>query len=397
MEDYGIEKYLEYFFSIYNPVFLALILLLLLFVVIYISYRHIYHPLIVKHRKEKESLEQKNARLMTLFTELDPNPIIKLNTEGIIVGMNSSAKQKFNLDTTWTNSIEMIIGQFEFNLKEIIQQNKTLKVSSIIQNNYYEINVHGILLLDMAQLYFYDLTEKKVHLEQMNAYQKLLKESSAKALKDLEDERIKMASLLHDSIGQSLLLMRLGIQNLGKLLNSRESREELTNMSNIIDTTINETKDISRSIRPLNLDELGLSTVLASLCKNVSRESHLTYSLNIPEEKALLSEDLENCIYRVTQESLNNIIKHSRAKSFTVNLNIESNEVILIIADDGIGFSPSILLNEKYISDGLGIVNMQERIESLRGNFHIDSSIDNGTIIIANFPLIGMETENERK
>ena len=397
MEDYGIEKYLEYFFSIYNPIFLALIFFLLLFVVIYISFRHIYHPLIVKHRKEKESLEQKNARLMTLFTELDPNPIIKLNTEGIIVGMNSSAKQKFNLDTSWTNSIEKIIGQFEFNLKELIQQNKTLKVSSVIQNNYYEINVHGISLLDMAQLYFYDLTEKKVYLEQMNAYQKLLKESSAKALRDLEDERIKMASLLHDSIGQNLLLMRLGIQNLGKFLNSRESREELTNMSNIIDTTINETKDISRSIRPLNLDELGLSTVLASLCKNVSRESHLTYSLNIPEEKVQLSEDLENCIYRVTQESLNNIIKHSRAKSFTVNLNIESNEVILIIADDGIGFSPSILLNEKYISDGLGIVNMQERIESLGGTFHIDSSIDNGTIIIANFPLIEMETENERK
>jgi signal transduction histidine kinase len=56
-----------------------------------------------------------------------------------------------------------------------------------------------------------------------------------------------------------------------------------------------------------------------------------------------------------------------------------------------------MLLNEKYISDGLGIVNMQERIESLSGTFHIDSSIDNGTIIIANFPLIGMETENERK
>ncbi|MBV6419618.1 MAG: Oxygen sensor histidine kinase NreB [Ignavibacteriaceae bacterium] len=334
---------------------------------------------------------------MTLFTELDPNPIIKLNSKGIIVGMNSSAKQKFNLDTTWTNSIEMIIGQFEFNLMEIIQQNKTLKVSSVIQNNYYEINVHGISLLDMAQLYFYDLTEKKVHLEQMNAYQKLLKESSAKALKDLEDERIKMASLLHDSIGQNLLLMRLGIQNLGKFLDSRESREELTNMSNIIDTTINETKDISRSIRPLNLDELGLSTVLASLCKNVSRESHLTYSLNIPEEKVQISKDLENCIYRVTQESLNNIIKHSRAKSFTVNLNIDSNLVTLIIADDGIGFSPLILLNEKYISDGLGIVNMQERIESLNGTFHIDSSIDNGTIIIANFPLIGMETENERK
>lgn len=397
MEDYSIDKYFELFFSIYNPIFLALIFFLLLFVVIYISYRHIYHPLIVRHRNEKESLELKNAKLLNLFTELDPNPIIKIDPAGLIVGMNNSAKAKFNLDSSLKNKIDIVLDQYEFNLKDLISNNSSAVITKVIQGKYYEINIYGISLLDMAQLYFYDLTEKKVHLEQMNAYQKLLKESSAKALKDLEDERIKMASLLHDSIGQNLLLMRLGIQNLGKFLDSRESREELTNMSNIIDTTINETKDISRSIRPLNLDELGLSTVLASLCKNISRESHLTYSLNIPEEKVHLSKDLENCIYRVTQESLNNIIKHSRAKSFTVNLNMENNLVILIIADNGIGFSPSILLNEKYISDGLGIVNMQERIESLSGTFHIDSSIDNGTIIIANFPLIGMETENERK
>lgn len=397
MEDLGIDKYFELFFSIYNPIFLALIFFLLLFVVTYISYRHIYHPLIVKHRKEKESFELKNAKLLNLFTELDPNPIIKIDPAGLIVGMNNSAKAKFNLDSSLKNKIDIVLDQYEFNLKNLISNNSSAVITKVIQGKYYEINIYGISLLDMAQLYFYDLTEKKVHLEQMNAYQKLLKESSAKALKDLEDERIKMASLLHDSIGQNLLLIRLGIQNLGKFLDSRESREELTNMSNIIDTAINETKDISRSIRPLNLDELGLPTVLASLCKNVSRESHLNYSLNIPEEKVQLSKDLENCIYRVTQESLNNIIKHSRAKSFTVNLNIDSNLVTLIIADDGIGFSPSILLNEKYISDGLGIVNMQERIESLSGTFHIDSSIDNGTIIIANFPLIGMVTENERK
>ena len=95
MEDYGIDKYFKFFFSIYNPIFLALIFFLLLFVVIYISYRHIYHPLIKKHRKEKESLELKNAKLLTLFTEMDPNPIIKIDPVGVIVGMNKSAKDNF--------------------------------------------------------------------------------------------------------------------------------------------------------------------------------------------------------------------------------------------------------------------------------------------------------------
>ena len=396
MEDYGLDKYLEFFFSIYNPIFLALIFFLLLFVVIYISYRHIYHPLIKKHRKEKESLELKNAKLLTLFTELDPNPIIKIDPNGFIVGMNKCANEKFNLDGNTKNKIETILESVDFNVKDLISNNTSMIITKILQSRYYEINIHGISLLDMAQLYFYDITEKKEHVEQLNAYQKLLKESSAKSTKDLEDERSRLAALLHDSIGQNLLLIKLGIQNLKKYLNSRESsQEEFSNTLGIIDSTINETKDITRSIRPLNLDELGLSTVLASLCKNVARESHLEFQVNLPDDNITLDKELENCIYRVTQESLNNIIKHSRAKNFEVNLNVDNSSVTLIISDDGIGFKPSILFNNKYISDGLGILNMQERVERLNGTFHIDSTINYGTILVANFPLTG-EDERER-
>jgi signal transduction histidine kinase len=397
LEDYGIDKYFELFFSIYNPIFLALIFFLLLFVVIYISYRHIYHPLIVRHRKEKESLELKNAKLLTLFTELDPNPIIKIDPAGLIVGMNKSAKEKFNLDSSLNNKINIILDQYEFNLIDLISNNSSAVITKVIQDKYYEINIYGISLLDMAQLYFYDITEKKEHVEQLNTYQKLLKESSAKSIKDLEEEKSRLAAVLHDSIGQNLLLIKLGIQNLKKFLNGQESQEEFITTTNIIDSTIEEIKDISRSIKPLNLDELGLTTVLATLCKNVSRESHLTYQLGIPDNNISLNQDLEICIYRVTQESLNNVIKHSKAKSFSVNLNVEADSIILIISDDGIGFKPSILLNDKYISDGLGIVNMQERIERLNGTFHIDSSINKGTLIIANFPLLEEENERELK
>jgi signal transduction histidine kinase len=109
------------------------------------------------------------------------------------------------------------------------------------------------------------------------------------------------------------------------------------------------------------------------------------------DDNIKLNKDLELCIYRVVQESLNNIIKHSKAKGFTVNLQAENGSVQLGISDDGIGFEPSIMLNDKYISNGLGIVNMQERIERLNGAFHIDSTMNNGTLIFAEFPLIKEE------
>ncbi len=395
MQDFGIDKYFKYFFSIYNPLFLALIFFLLLFVVIYISYRHIYSPLIKKHRKEKESLELKNAKLLTLFSELDPNPIIKVNLSGQIVGMNKSAKEKFNFDQISKKDIAILLGEHQINFTNLIGENNSRVISKVIQNKYYEINIHGISLLNMAQLYLYDITEKKEHTEQMNTYHRLLKESSAKSLKDLEEEKTRIAALLHDSVGQNLLLIKLGIQNLIKHLNGQHSGEDYLGTLKILDSTIQETKDISRRIRPLNLDELGLKTVLASLCKTVSKESNLGSQLNLPDEYLPLDKDLELCIYRVVQEALNNIIKHSRAKSFAISLNIENNEVILMISDDGIGFKPSILLSDKYISEGLGIINMQERIERLDGAFHIDSSINEGTIILAHFPLKREENETE--
>ena len=81
MEEYSLKTYLEYFFSLYNPVFLAAMFFLLLSVVTFISYRYIFKPLIQKYRKEKDSLEQRNQKLLELFVELDPNPIIKIDVE----------------------------------------------------------------------------------------------------------------------------------------------------------------------------------------------------------------------------------------------------------------------------------------------------------------------------
>ena len=113
------------------------------------------------------------------------------------------------------------------------------------------------------------------------------------------------------------------------------------------------------------------------------------------KEDPNLTKDIELCIYRVIQEALNNIIKHSKAKEFIVSLEIDDESITLIISDDGIGFKPILLLNEKYVSDGMGILNMQERVERLNGSFHIDSSHNNGTVITIDFPITSIIEEEE--
>ncbi|MCH7771940.1 MAG: sensor histidine kinase [Bacteroidetes bacterium] len=382
-----LKKYIELIFNVYNPVYLSAFILVVLILLLYISYRYIYNPLLRKHRKEKENLELQTAKLLVLFSELDPNPIMRINTSGEIVGLNRAAKEKFNNIKINVDKLDFILKKMDFDIKQSILDNQSFVITQKLNGNFYEINFHGISFLEMAQLYFLDVSVKKEYGEQMNLYQKLLSNSSAHLHKVLEEERSKFSRLLHDSVGQNLLLIKMNILNQKKMNREALNESEFEKALELLESTITEVKEISRNIRPLNIEELGLNTVLKSMCMKVSKEYGIETNVQIPDSDIILNNDLEVCIYMVVQEALNNIMRHSKAKKVTVNLDIKDETTTLIISDDGIGFKPTQLLNEKYISDGLGILNMQEQVERLNGSFHIDSSNNHGTIIIADFSL----------
>jgi len=388
-----LDKYKEHIFDVYNPVFISVFIFILLLILTYLSFKFIYVPLLRKHKFEKENLELKNAKLLALFSELDPNPIIRIRPDGKIVGKNKSAAQLFNLENEEDVYINDVLTNKMYDIDRQIFENKSTAFNDHINGKYYEINLHGISLLDMAQLYFYDLTEKKKYDEQMEIYQKLLRDSSANLLMVLEKERVRFASLLHDSISHNLLLIKLGMQNTLKEKNSKLEKSEVGSTLDLLDSTIAEVKEIARNIRPVNLEELGLVTVLTSTCKNVSRKSGIKLHLALPESKIRLNPDLEICLYRVAQESLNNIINHSKATEFTLNLLADDESTAMIISDNGIGFKPTLLMNKKYVSDGMGLMSMQERVERLNGAFHIDSSHNNGTVISVEFPNVDVVNE----
>lgn len=394
-EDYSLDKYFDLIFSIYNPIYLSIFIFLVIVLLLFISYNYVYSPLLKKHKKEKESLELKSAKLLALFSELDPNPIVRIDRSGKVVGSNKSATNTFKFNKSTDYNIRNILNGFSLNVDNLILNNKSIVLTQEIDGRFYEINFHGISLLDSAQLYFFDLTEKKNYEVQMTTYQKLLRESSAHLNSVIEEERNRFAGLLHDSIGQSLLLIKLSLQNIRKNSSNQFGENIFKDITNLLDSTISEVKEISHSIRPLNLNELGLITVITSLCKAVSKESGIISHLKLPREDPQLTMELEICIFRVIQEALNNIIKHSKAKEFTMNLEIDNESISLIISDDGIGFKPTILLGEKYISDGMGILNMQERVERLNGSFHIDSSHNNGTVITIDFPITSINDEDK--
>jgi signal transduction histidine kinase len=351
--------------------------------------------MIKKHKKDKKQFEVTTEKILSMFSELDPNPIVRISQDGLIINLNESAKNRFTYLKINESYINSIISGIDLQIADIINNDKSFILPLEINDRYYDINFHGISFLGMAQLYFWDTTEQKEYDRQMTHYQNLLRNSSAHLQKVIEEERNRLSRVLHDSIAQNLLLIKLNVNNYKKFLNSGLIEEEYYRTINILDSTLKDVRELAHNLKPLNIEELGLETVVRSMCNNVAREGKYKYQLQFPEQPLHLPKNIEICIFRVIQESINNMIRHAKATSFTINLFFEETALVLFISDDGIGFKPKKLLNEKYISDGLGMMNMQESVEKLKGSFQIDSSNNSGTIIIAAFPIEVLMTNED--
>jgi signal transduction histidine kinase len=382
-----ISDYLKSLPSFYNPVYISILIFILVTAIIYISFRYIYNPMLRKHKKDQKQFEVTTEKILEMFSELDPNPIMRINSTGLITSLNKSAKERFPLLEVNKSKLTSIVAKIEIDIKGIIINDKSFILPLELNERYYDINFHGISFLDMAQLYFWDTTAQKEYDRQMTHYQNLLRNSSAHLQKVIEEERNRLSRILHDSIAQNMLLIKLNVGNYKKFIGSGLDEDDYMRTINILDSTLNDIRELAHNLKPLNVDELGLETVIKSMCNNVAREGGYKYQLQFPESLLDFPKDIEVCIFRVIQESLNNMIRHAKASSFTINLFYEETALVLFISDDGIGFKPKKLLNDKYISDGLGMMNMQESVEKLNGTFQIDSSNNSGTVIIVAFPL----------
>ena len=173
-----IDDYLKSFPSFYNPVYIAVLIFILVIAIVYISYRYIYNPMIKEHKEEQKQFEITTEKILSMFSELDPNPIIRINKDGLILNLNDSAKERFSELEINKSNLNSIISKIELNIKDIIETDKTFILPIEIDDRYYDINFHGISFLGMAQLYFWDTTAQKEYDRQMTNYQNLLRNSS---------------------------------------------------------------------------------------------------------------------------------------------------------------------------------------------------------------------------
>lgn len=225
------------------------------------------------------------------------------------------------------------------------------------------------------------------NLNERRYYEDKLKELTTLIQDKIEQNRKFVAKELHDSVGQNLAFIRLVVSRLISETKYKGLQPEFTRIIGLLDRTIDEVRCISQNLSSRELEEAGLNTALKHLCDLISSETGLKISCNISEAGCNLPYRIEHAIYRIVQEAINNILKHSGATEFSIRLRLVDNSARLIISDNGSGFNLREKRPEYNPMRNLGLLNMQQRVEGFSGKFSIESSENQGTAIIIDIPV----------
>jgi PAS domain S-box-containing protein len=232
-------------------------------------------------------------------------------------------------------------------------------------------------------------------ISQRRAVENELKEERLHRLRSVidgqEQERQRLSRELHDGLGQTLVAIKLRMESMhpDRLGEEQRTFEMVKQMFN---QTIEETRRISNNLMPAALTEFSLAVVLRNLCNEVESNSGITISLVVGVLPDSLDQMHKTYAYRIAQEALTNIIKHSEATKATVSVFSDILKLYLHIEDNGIGFSASGSLNI-----GNGLYNMKERASLLGGKLVVISSPGNGTKVKAELPFRQTNKSNKNE
>lgn len=234
-----------------------------------------------------------------------------------------------------------------------------------------------------------DISKKKKEEEA-----KMAKLMARQTIEAQETERKRLVQELHDGIGQSLYSISIGLNGLLYSTLDQHLHTTLSDLLHVLNDTMNEVKRLSSDLRPTSLDMLGLDAALSSLISRIERHSQVTIDYHsVLHYNDRFSPNIELNLYRIIQEGLNNILKHSESQQASISIQWLNNGkgLKIIIEDRGKGF----YLDKASKSTGLGLKHIQERVYLLDGTLEINSLIGKGTTLLITIPDVRKEIRYE--
>lgn len=262
-------------------------------------------------------------------------------------------------------------AEAKFNTVEIEHEKDMAILDAKRKNQFYLFASLGVVMATIFGFILYS-NRLKTRQEKEHVQAMLLAE---------ENERSRIARDLHDGIGQLLSAAKL---NLHALENSKSENKDkiLQKAIGLLDESAKEVRSVSHNMMPNALLKSGLVSAIKNFIDQLQSD---TLKINI-ETSGLhraINSSIENVVYRVIQESINNVIKHANANQLFINLSIENNLLNVMIEDNGRGFD----MEKMKENEGIGIKNMRARIAFLKGTMEIDSKPKRGTLIAFHIPL----------
>jgi PAS domain S-box-containing protein len=223
-----------------------------------------------------------------------------------------------------------------------------------------------------------DITDRKLAAES-------LEELSGRLITAQDEERTRIARELHDDFSQRLALQGIGLAQLWKKIpeSEVEVRAKVQELLKGIQEMSSDMHSLSHQLHSSKLEHVGLVPALMGLCKELSSRFKIQIEFTDHAISSGIPKDVALCLFRIAQEALNNVVKHSGAKQAQAELSCTKNEIRLRIVDAGFGFDPALRNGDA----GLGLVSMRERLRLVRGRLSVQSAPMRGTEILAEVPV----------
>jgi signal transduction histidine kinase len=220
-----------------------------------------------------------------------------------------------------------------------------------------------------------------------------LRRLSVSLIATQDEERRRIARELHDGLGQDLTVAKIMLQGIFREKQSAEKKAEtIADAIMLIDGTLQQIRSVSYLLHPPLLDEIGLRSALSWYLDGLSKRGDIEIGMGMqPPDFPRLAPELETALFRVIQEALTNVFRHSRASKAFVTLEKRENEIAATVRDDGLGV-PQEIVEFRGDRIGVGIASMQQRIKELGGELSLRNTHP-GTIVEVVIPIPAVQRD----
>ena len=235
-----------------------------------------------------------------------------------------------------------------------------------------------------------DITENKLAEEELQQVNEQLRDLSRRLFQVQDDERRHLARELHDEIGQALTAAKINVDSIESIEGSKQSLR-LKETVTLLDNLLRQVRQISLDLHPSLLDDLGLAPALRSLLDQQARRTGLRVQFYAVEPLEDIDPGIQTTGFRIAQEAITNVLRHAKAQSVGVHLQIEAGQLQMKIVDDGSGFDLTEIECRAHEEASFGLMGMRERAALVGGRVQIISSPNKGTTVEVFLPLHASE------